>query len=139
MKILIFGCVLVLTGTALAAGQMLPDAQMALVGASEQAIPRAAQENRQMVELTPSSIAVSDKRAGAFQVAPQLPVSPMIAVTGLDSSSPESSQPRGRDLKQRRTPTQESLVAVSTKARQLGRNPCTYLGCRGHTVVGIGF
>ena len=139
---MILGCLLVLTGTALAVGQTLPPGQTAL-----DPIPPPAPESRQNTEQTPPDVAAAVERPGASQTTQDLPQPPAVTITGLDSS-PENSQPNaaGSDLAQ--SPVAEFAAAsdahqVGTKVRAHVESPalrsCTYLGCRGHTLLGIGF
>ena len=84
---------LVLTGLALAAGQMLAEAQTAIVGALAKVISGAAPENRSIVSQPPITLVA---RAGT-SLAQQVPLSAGVSVVGANLSAPENARPDPQD------------------------------------------
>ena len=91
---LILGCLLVLSGLALAAAEMVPEARTLLAGAIEQAIGRPEPGNRQIVEQASGYGAASVKPPSASQAQPVVAASPAVA---LVRQTPESSEPNAQE------------------------------------------
>ena len=139
MKV-ILGCLLLLAGTALAAGQMLSDARP---------IPRPVPESSENTEQSPVDVAAAAERPGPSQAVPGDSEPPALTLSGGLDSNLENPQPNAtvNDHVQSAFPDPVATTdkrqqrRTNVRARVESRPPrhCAYLGCPGVTIAGIAF
>ena len=133
---MILGCLLVLAGTALAAGQTLHIRRTAPVDAfTARPVPPSALEARQNNSPMPIDVVAT---IGASQEMPDLP-QPAVGIS-------ENPQPKASGDPPQSVVVEPAAPLDAHQARANLRNheshvlrSCAYLGCGGHTLLGVGF